>query len=86
MRGDRVAVLGRGIAVVEQIDGEWIQAVVWNKRTLKGRSQGNCLGRAQHAVGDGRQRGICETCGCRKVTSESPIVSPSPLMRLCLIW
>jgi len=34
-RGDRVAILGRGIAVVEQIDGKWIQAVVWNKYTLR---------------------------------------------------
>jgi hypothetical protein len=34
-RGDRVAILGRGIAVVEQIDGKWIQAVVWNKCTLR---------------------------------------------------
>jgi hypothetical protein len=33
--GDRVAILGRGIAVVEQIDGKWIQAVVWNKCTLR---------------------------------------------------
>ena len=35
MRGDRVAVLGRGIAVVEQVDGKWIQAVVLNKCTLR---------------------------------------------------
>jgi hypothetical protein len=34
-RGDRVAILGRSIAVVEQIDGKWIQAVVWNKCTLR---------------------------------------------------
>ena len=25
---------------------------------IKDRPQGNCLGRAQHAMGDGRQRGI----------------------------
>jgi hypothetical protein len=30
-----VAILGRGIAAVEQIDGKWIQAVVWNKCTLR---------------------------------------------------
>ena len=29
-----MAVLGRGIAVVEQVDGKWIQAVLWNKRAL----------------------------------------------------
>ncbi len=34
-RGDRVAILGRGIAVVEVIDGKWIQAVVWNKCTFR---------------------------------------------------
>jgi hypothetical protein len=34
-KGDRVAVLGRGIAVVEQVDGKWIQAVVWNKCALR---------------------------------------------------
>jgi hypothetical protein len=26
-----VAILGRGIAVVEHVDCKWIQAVVWNK-------------------------------------------------------
>jgi hypothetical protein len=30
-----VAILGRGIAVVEQVDGKWIQAVVWNKCALR---------------------------------------------------
>jgi hypothetical protein len=35
MRGDRVAVLGRGIAVVEHVDSEWIHAVVWNKCELR---------------------------------------------------
>jgi len=34
-KGDRVAILGRGIAVVEQVDGKWIQAVVWNRSTLR---------------------------------------------------
>jgi preprotein translocase subunit YajC len=34
-KGDRVAILGRSIAVVEQIDGKWIQAVVWNKCELR---------------------------------------------------
>jgi hypothetical protein len=34
-KGDRVAVLGRGIAVVEHADCKWIQAVAWNKRTLR---------------------------------------------------
>jgi hypothetical protein len=35
MRGDRVAVLGRGISVVEQVDDKWIQAVVLNKCVLR---------------------------------------------------
>jgi hypothetical protein len=30
MRGDRVAVLGRGFAVVEQVDGKEVHAVLWN--------------------------------------------------------
>jgi len=34
-RGDRVAVLGRGIAVVAQVGGKWIQAVVLNKCVLR---------------------------------------------------
>jgi preprotein translocase subunit YajC len=34
-KGDRVAILGRGIAVVEHIDSKWIQAVVWNKTSLR---------------------------------------------------
>jgi len=34
-RGDRVAVLGRGIAVVEHINSKWIQAVVLKKCTLR---------------------------------------------------
>ena len=35
MRGDRVAVLGRGIAVVERVDGKEVHVVVWNKCTLR---------------------------------------------------
>jgi len=34
-KGDRVAILGRGIAVVEYVDSKWIQAVVWNKTSLR---------------------------------------------------
>lgn len=33
--GDRVAVLGRGIAVVEQVEGNWIRAVLWNRDRLR---------------------------------------------------
>jgi hypothetical protein len=35
MKGDRVAVLGRGIAVVEHVDSKWIFAAVWNKCELR---------------------------------------------------
>jgi hypothetical protein len=35
MRGDRVAVLGRGIAVVERVDGKEIHVVLWNRRILR---------------------------------------------------
>ena len=34
-KGDRVAILGRGIAVVEQVDSKWIFAAVWNKCELR---------------------------------------------------
>src|ERR1035441_9585723 len=34
-KGDRVAIPGRGIAVVEQIDGKWIQAAVLGKIALR---------------------------------------------------
>ncbi|MFZ0735308.1 MAG: hypothetical protein WAM79_23530 [Candidatus Sulfotelmatobacter sp.] len=40
-RGDRVAILGRGIAVVERVKSGWIQAVVLNKCTL--RIARNCI-------------------------------------------
>jgi hypothetical protein len=35
MRGDRVAVLGRGIAVVEQVDDREVHAVLWNRSVLR---------------------------------------------------
>ena len=34
-KGDRLAVLGRGTAMVEHVNGEWIQAVVLNRCTLR---------------------------------------------------
>ena len=30
-----MAILGRGIAVVEHVDSKWIQVVVWNKCELR---------------------------------------------------
>jgi hypothetical protein len=35
MRGDRVAVLGQGIAVVERAGDREVYAVLWNKLTLR---------------------------------------------------
>jgi hypothetical protein len=35
MRGDRVAILGRGIAVVEHVDSKWIRAAVLGKIALR---------------------------------------------------
>jgi len=35
MRGDRVAVLGRGIAVVEQVDDREVHAMLWNRSVLR---------------------------------------------------
>jgi hypothetical protein len=35
MKGDRVAILGRGIAVVKHVDSKWIFAAVWNKCELR---------------------------------------------------
>jgi hypothetical protein len=34
-KGDRVAVLGRGIAVVEQADDKQVHAVLWNRGLLR---------------------------------------------------
>ena len=35
MRGDRVAVLGRGIAVVERVDDKQVQVMLWNRIMLR---------------------------------------------------
>jgi preprotein translocase subunit YajC len=34
-KGDRVAVLGRGIAVVEQVDERQVHALLWNRSLLR---------------------------------------------------
>jgi hypothetical protein len=34
-RGDRLAILGRGIALVEQVEAEQVHAVLWNRSVLK---------------------------------------------------
>jgi preprotein translocase subunit YajC len=34
-KGDRVAILGRGIAVVEQVDGKEVLAVLWSKNVVR---------------------------------------------------
>jgi hypothetical protein len=33
-RGDRIAVLGRGIAIVEQVTHEYVAATLWNRTTV----------------------------------------------------
>jgi hypothetical protein len=35
MRGDRVAILGRGIAVVEEVDERQVHALLWNRSVLR---------------------------------------------------
>jgi len=32
---DRIAVLGRGIAIVAQVNGEHVQAALWNRAVLR---------------------------------------------------
>jgi hypothetical protein len=34
-KGDRLAVLGRGIAVLEQVDGDCVHALLWNRSMLR---------------------------------------------------
>jgi hypothetical protein len=34
-KGDRVAILGRGIVVVERVDGKQVHAVLWNRSVLR---------------------------------------------------
>jgi preprotein translocase subunit YajC len=34
-KGDRVAILGRGIAVVEQADEQEVEVVLWSRLTLR---------------------------------------------------
>jgi len=34
-RGDRVAILGRGIALVEKVDGKWIRVVLWSRDVIR---------------------------------------------------
>ena len=34
-KGDRVAIIGRGIAVVEQADGKEVHAALWSKNVVR---------------------------------------------------
>ena len=34
-KGDRVAILGRGIAVVEHLDAKQVHALLWNRSVLR---------------------------------------------------
>ena len=53
--GDRVAILGRGIAVVEQVDGKWIRAVLWNRSVLR-------IGRKEIVWDEGNMRWETSPC------------------------
>ena len=51
MRGDRVAVLGRGIAVVEHADETEVAGAAGEQNHVEDAAQGHCLEPAEHAVG-----------------------------------
>ena len=55
--GDRVAILGRGIAVVEQVEGKWIQAVLWNRSVVR-------IGRREIVWDEGNMRWETSTHAC----------------------
>ena len=48
-KGDRVAIIGRGIAVVEQVDGKEVHAVLWNRSMLR-------IGRKEIVWDEGNRR------------------------------
>ena len=48
-QGDRVAILGRGIAVVEQVDGKEVHVVLWNRSMLR-------IGRKEIVWNEGNKR------------------------------
>jgi preprotein translocase subunit YajC len=52
-RGDRVAVLGRGIAVVEQVDGKEVHVVLGNRLVLR-------IARKKIVVNEQNNRWECE--------------------------
>ena len=53
MKGDRVAVLGRGIAVVEKVDGKEVHAALWNTNTVR-------IARKEIVWDEGNMRWECE--------------------------
>jgi preprotein translocase subunit YajC len=57
-RGDRVAVLGRGIAVVEQVDGKDVHVVLGNRIVLR-------IGRKEIVVNEQNMRWECEATKAR---------------------
>ncbi len=60
-KGDRVAIIGRGIAVVEHADAKGVYVVLWNRSMLK-------IGRKEIVWDEGNMRweshpSTCEVCG-----------------------
>ena len=49
-----MAILGRGIAVVEHVDGKEVHAVLWNRSMLRIARKEIVWDEQQHAVGGGR--------------------------------
>ena len=52
--GDRLAVLGHGIAVVEHADGNQVHAALWNRASAEDQAQGNLFGTSRTC--DGRRQ------------------------------
>ncbi len=72
-KGDRVAVLGRGLAVVERADGQGGFGRVVEQARAEDSPQGHRLGSAEHALGGGGH-------GCprnRELRAQRPLSSRS---------
>jgi hypothetical protein len=63
-RGDRVAVLGRGIAVVEQVDDKQVHTVLWNRSLLR-------IGRREIVWDEGNMRWEANHFGVSRAKAEA---------------
>ena len=84
-RGDRVGVLGRGIAVVEQVDAENVCAVLWNNTVMR-------IGRKDIVWDEGNMRWEASTSEvfqraslATSFVSHFRVPSPSPTERPRLV-